>query len=429
MSVFKLNSVRFYLIALILTTGGCQQVNQTPKPNTVRPTSLRDVPAQRLSYRLEPDTLPPVNADETKPEERFAPIEGDFNQNRQAEILSKMIGSPDKQRVLVLYQRAGDIQGEFGLDLYDISGRLIQKITPETLSLVNPAATAWSPDSSSFAFIGLRRQNIPKDLTEVAPTPPEISTDNANTAGNTAANTPPMPTPNPSAGLITFTTEQIYLCGREGIDLKPLTMRQGLIYYDFVWSPDSSMLAAVASRQVDWVVFQNEAAKRGEIYRPQGRLRLLEKNGRERLLDDNLTSVRPAWSPDSSKVATASETDVKIFDALGDSPTSAVIPLQIQLLTASKAFDETQRRQLANGNANAPTGNTLPNVNASTAPLTPGDQAPISFNPIVALKWTEDKTLYLQTGFVRDYPNSAENIRSYMRWHKLNLSPQAAVLK
>jgi len=35
--------------------------------------------------------------------------------------------------------------------------------------------------------------------------------------------------------------------------------------------------------------------------------------------------------------------------------------------------------------------------------------------------------LYVHTAFIRIYPN--ESINTFQRWHRLNLSPQAAVLK
>jgi hypothetical protein len=36
--------------------------------------------------------------------------------------------------------------------------------------------------------------------------------------------------------------------------------------------------------------------------------------------------------------------------------------------------------------------------------------------------------LYFQTGFVREYKNAAENRHSYLRWHRLILSPQPTAL-
>jgi hypothetical protein len=174
------------------------------------------------------------------------------------------------------------------------------------------------------------------------------------------------------------------------------------------------MLAALAAKEIEWQAMETQAASRGELLRPLGRPRLLEKNGRERLLDDNLSDVHPVFSPDSSKAAIAYRTDVRIYDAVGNQPSSAAIPLQVQLLTSSQTYDDKQK------------GQTAP---ASNAPVTtlPSAQPPASFNPIVALRWSQDDALYLQTGYVKDFANG-ELVRSFMRWHKLNLSPQGAVL-
>ena len=53
--------------------------------------------------------------------------------------------------------------------------------------------------------------------------------------------------------------------------------------------------------------------------------------------------------------------------------------------------------------------------------------APPSFNPIVRLQWPAPEQLYLKTAFVRVMPS--ETINTFQRWHLLNLSAQAAVLK
>ncbi len=103
--------------------------------------------------------------------------------------------------------------------------------------------------------------------------------------------------------VLTFRTEQIYIADANGNDVKPLTQNEGLIYFYFVWSPDSSMLASLAATYQEWNFLQYQADGKGEFFVPMGRPRLIEKNGRERRLDDNLTSVHPVWSPDSAKVA------------------------------------------------------------------------------------------------------------------------------
>ena len=49
----------------------------------------------------------------------------------------------------------------------------------------------------------------------------------------------------------------------------------------------------------------------------------------------------------------------------------------------------------------------------------------MSYNPIVELAWTADDLLYLQTAYVKRMKNEAESVRSFSRWHRLVLSPQA----
>jgi hypothetical protein len=49
-----------------------------------------------------------------------------------------------------------------------------------------------------------------------------------------------------------------------------------------------------------------------------GRLRLITTDGKERLLDYELTEAMPVWCPDSSKVADAFDADVMIYDAVSN---------------------------------------------------------------------------------------------------------------
>jgi hypothetical protein len=124
--------------------------------------------------------------------------------------------------------------------------------------------------------------------------------------------------------------------------------------------------------------------------------------GTERLLDDKLTDVLPVWCPDSSKIATAYDYDVKFYDAAGDKPGQALASLRDPMQAASKAFDA------KNG-----------------APA--GDGDPVSFYPVATLWWPDPKTLYLRTGYV---PKSESDrpVNIFSRWHALQLSPQAALL-
>jgi hypothetical protein len=222
----------------------------------------------------------------------------------------------------------------------------------------------------------------------------------------------PIPSPSTSvapifAPVASFYTEQIYICNRDGYDLKPLTSRDGLIYFYFVWAPDGHAMAALACKEDEW----NERERQGKL--PAGRPRLIAQDGTERLLDDGLTDALPVWSPDASKVATAFDTDVAIYDAGGKTPTQGRLPLGEQLIAASVAYDEKTTTKKANANTSTRNANSV----ATT---------PASFNPIVRLDWRRPETLYFQTAYVRVRP---ETINTFQRWHQLSLSAQAAILK
>jgi hypothetical protein len=139
---------------------------------------------------------------------------------------------------------------------------------------------------------------------------------------------------------------------------------------------------------------------------------LISLDGTERLLDDRLTEAVPVWSPDSSKVATAFETDVMIYDAASRQPTQGRIRLADPLLAASRTFDAKQ------------SGDNQSNEHATDN--SSAEVIPASFNPIIKLKWTTPEKIYLHTAFVRLIPS--DPITTFQRWHLVLLSPQAAVL-
>lgn len=414
---FKKCAALFALTAIIFLNG-CQQVQDLSKP-TVVSSSLRNVPAQRLGYRFEADVVTPPEV-ETPPaqEEKLTAVQADFDQNRPQDAIEKTIASPDKQRILVIYQVVSDVKGDFRLDLYEINGRLLRNVTPDGLALRFPDSVVWSPDGASFAFTGARRvsSTASQEIVQEAPRPPDLD-------GEPSVDPNAAPSPSPSATpqvLLTFRTEQIYLSNRDGGELKPLTQTEGLIYFYLNWSPDGAMLAALACRENEWQFLQARAAQAGENFKPFGRPRLLEKNGRERRLDDGLSAVYPVWSPDSSKVVTAFDKQVRIYDAAGTAPTAASIPLQVPLLIASKICED----KIAASKSCV--GLTAAELNINNADIDSSKLA--TFLPIINMKWMADETLYLQTGYVKDLVQG-EPVRSFLRWHRLNLSPQAAVLK
>lgn len=363
----------------------------------VRPRVLRDVPARNLAYRLTPDVSPP--SAEIEDFDKFPAVANDFAGKRKDEALIRTVVSPDGRRVLALYGAADEPGSTFRIDLYNSDGQFLRNLIPPDIACVFPETVTWSPDGNFINFIARKRATpspSPTPFEEPVPQP----------SGS------PLPSPSTSvapifAPVASFYTEQIYICNRDGYDLKPLTSRDGLIYFYFVWAPDGHAMAALACKEDEW----NERERQGKL--PAGRPRLIGQDGTERLLDDALTDALPVWSPDASKIATAFDTDVAIYDAGGKTPTQGRLPLGEQLIAASVAYDEKTTTKKANANTNT--------QKAGSAPATPA-----SFNPIVRLDWRRPEALYFQTAYVRVRP---ETINTFQRWHQLNLSAQAAVLK
>ena len=403
------------------------------------PGSLKDVPAVRLNYRYEADV--PAPGSENQPtEERNSAVQADFDQNRPQEQLDRTLASPDAKRILAVYHRTSDLPSEFRIDMYAGDGKLLKKITSDLMAVHFPDTIRWSPDSTSLAFVAMLRgvSNEPEqsgpDGVELVPSPVPTANTNAQanvdvnaqpTEADANANTnaaAPAATPQAPTGILTFRSEQLYICNADGDGTKPLTQNEGFIYFYYVWSPDSSMLAALAIHTREWGELNRRAESAGAVFVPQGRPRIVEKTGRERRIDDALTAVQPVWSPDSAKVAAAFDTQVRIYDALGNNPTQAGIPLRNNLLLSAQAYDQAQANAL---NADA---NQVPATNTNTAsPSTLPDPATlVSFNPIVALNWNAPELLYFQTAYIKRMKNEADSATSFARWHRLVLMPQAA---
>lgn len=462
--MFHRNLKISFAVILLMCAAACRQ----PSDNgniTVAANSLRDVPSVKMNFRFETDVpAPPDTNKQNLAEEKNAAVQADFDQTRTAEVLEKTFTSPNKQRILAVYRKPSDLANEYRLDMYGADGKLLKKITPNGLAVHFPDTIVWSPDGNNVAFVGVIRLLAPASP-ETLPTPSDVNSNtaidgntnanvsatadaNVNTANtnietaNAAANANAAPPAEPQSNVLTFRTEQIYTCNSEGTDLKLLTQNEGLMYFYFIWSPDSSTIAALASTWKEWQFGQNQATLKGEVFVPSGRPRLVEKTGRERRLDDAPTTVQPVWSPDSAKVALAFDKEVRIYDAIGDAPTQAAIPLRNPLLISSKKFDEDLEKQEqsqasnsnsnanANSNANVKAG-TNANVNAAPTPALPQDvnvlpdeNTLVSFNPVIRLEWTEDKMLYVQTGYVKEMTDSSASARSYLRWHRLLFSPQ-----
>jgi hypothetical protein len=394
-----LRAFTFIIISAFLLATSCTSCRRESDPQGLRPRQLRDVPAGKLAFKFTADVDPPtgLSAEESK---SIPAIQDDFDARRKDEALLRTVTSPDGQRALALYSAADESSTTtFRIDLYSADGNFIRNITPPNLAVVFQDSVVWTGDSNYIAFVG-RRSAQPV----ASPTPVETQPEPLLPSASPTS----MPTIAPAfAPLQVFSTEQVYVCNRDGYDLRPLTTRDGLIYFGLSWAPDSHALVALACKESEWSQRENE------FKTPAGRPRLISLNGEERLLDDNLAEAPPVWSPDSSKVATAFEVSIGIYDAANKAPTQARIALREQLLTASASFDEKSagpKKEQAN--------------NSNAAP--PSEGLPVSFNPVVRLEWPAPEKLYVETAYVS---LRSELIKTFSRWHLLLLSPQAAVLK
>ncbi|GIU82296.1 MAG: hypothetical protein D6687_09115 [Acidobacteria bacterium] len=438
----KLRKTWLLVLTLCLLLTNCEKREEIAQPQNL----WQNVPVIKLGFRFEADVPAPSSTEEEKQNAFFPTVKDDFERNRPQDILDETIVSPDGTKVLALYHLPTDAEKQYRLDLYAANGTLLRKITPEGLAVTRfPDTIAWSPDSKNIAFVGMLRLKTvtetitPPQIEEVEPTPSQ----NANTAesntqetnANTSqSNIQTTPSVQPTPIVTAFRTEQIYLCDSNGENLRALTETEGLIHFYLAWAPDSSALVALAATWREWETEKAEALSKGEIFIPSGRPRIVEKNGRVRLLDDRKTKVLPVWSPDSSKVAAAFDTEIRIYDATED-PTQAAIPLRNQLLIASQEYEKTLNQSLQANEQNQQESKQKSSQNSNQQPrlpsnanigvsTIPSEEELVSFNPIVKLLWTEDRVLYFQTGYVREAQNPAESVRSFMRWHRLIFSLQ-----
>ncbi|MEP6718453.1 MAG: hypothetical protein ABJB21_04880 [bacterium] len=365
----------------------------------VRPLVLRDVPAQRLAYRFEPDIKVPDDIKADDAGDKIEAIQIDFNTRRENDALLRTVRSPDGQRALVLYGTEDQPSPAFSIDIYSSDGNFLRNLTPPDVSCVFSETVAWSPDGNFITFIAHR--GVKPTPT---PTPPGATLPEAPEASPLPSVAPAFPS------VATYTTEQIYICNRDGYDLKPLTTREGLIYFYSSWAPDNHALVALACRESEW------DAREKEYKLPAGRPRLINLDGSERLLSDELSDALPAWSPDSSKVAAVFDADVMIYDAATTKPTQARIRLRDALIAASRVYEEKKSA-----------GDKKEEVNTNKPQPASQSAIPASFNPIVRLVWPVPEKLFLQTAYVRLLPN--DSISTFQRWHLLLISPQAAALK
>jgi len=397
----------FTILATLVIAAGCKSVVER---QDVRPRVLRDVPSQNLAYRLTPDTTPPTTTIEADdPLEKVETIATEFSTKRTDDALLRTVKSPDGRRVLAVYAAADEPGAAFRIDLYNAEGQFLRNVIPPDLSCYFPQTVSWSPDGNSINFIARKRA-----AANPTPTPPPDVLPDPSLS--------PLPSPSVApvfAPVASFSTEQIYISNRDGYDLKPITAREGLIYFYFAWAPDGHALVALACKEDEWTERERQSRT------PAGRPRLIMLDGSERLLDDALTEALPVWSSDASKIATAFNTDIAIYDAGSNKPTQARIALRDQLISASVAYDEAAARRAAPSPSGSP-ASTNASPAASPSPSPSSSREPASFNPIIRLEWPSPERLYFQTAYVRLRPIEAF---TFPRWHLLNLSAQAAILK
>jgi len=350
---------------MFLVVAGCKSVITR---QDVRPRILRDVPARNLAFRLSPDVALPANLNNEDFTDKNVNVANEFTCKRKDDALLRTIVSPDGSRVLALYGTENDPPSTFHIDLYNSDGQFLRNLIPPELACLFPETVAWSPDGRFINFIA-RRREVPSPT----PKPPNEDLPLPSQTGSPA----PSPTVSPLfAPVTTYYTEQIYICNRDGYDLKPLTTREGLIYFYLAWAPDSHALVALACTEDEWKARERQ----GKM--PAGRPRLITPEGGERLLDDGLTDALPVWCPDASKIATAYDTDVAVYDAGGATPTQGRIPLGEKLIEASVTY-EANAKKSSTANATAKPGASPASVSAASSSST----VPPSFNPIVRLEW------------------------------------------
>src|ERR1051325_7629738 len=193
--------VILFVLALPIIFSACKAAVPTVN-NAGGPTALAQVPAVRLNFRYEADVPGPGDQQAPGKEERNAGVQSDFDQNRPQEVLDKTLSSPDQRRVVAIYHRVMDVNSEYRMDMYLPDGKLLHKVTPDTMAVHFPDTILWSPDSSSVAFVATTRTGQTGE--NEAPTPPPVGPVNPegdSNSNSTATPPPATPTPTPQAAV------------------------------------------------------------------------------------------------------------------------------------------------------------------------------------------------------------------------------------
>ena len=121
--VEKRRFIAAILIVAAFFTASCKTLIDS---RDVRPLVLRDVPAQRLAFRFEPDVEIPAELLNDAADTPVESIQLDFSSRRQEEALIKTLRSPDGQRALALYGTADTPGPVFRIDLYSADGNFLE---------------------------------------------------------------------------------------------------------------------------------------------------------------------------------------------------------------------------------------------------------------------------------------------------------------
>jgi len=134
MPIFKRSIIGIAADLALASCGG-----KGPSTTGSTPSAMKDVPAVRLNFRYEGDVPAPTIDQQNTSDQRNQGVQADFDGARpQDEILDRTVASPNAQSVLAVWHRAGDSDGEFRLDMYDAGGRLLKKVTADTMSAKFP---------------------------------------------------------------------------------------------------------------------------------------------------------------------------------------------------------------------------------------------------------------------------------------------------
>src|SRR5258706_7755377 len=156
----------------VLLLAGCER--NIFKTAPVTPPPMSAVPAVRLNFRYEPDVPAPASeAAKAAPQERDPAVQADFDASRPLELLERTIPSPDKKHILAVYRNIADVIAEYRLDMYSPDGKLLKKLTSDTMAVHFPDTIVWSPDSNSLAFVAMIRAVAANPPTAAA-TPPAV---------------------------------------------------------------------------------------------------------------------------------------------------------------------------------------------------------------------------------------------------------------